>query len=169
MKIAALISVILSLVPDPGARSFVHEYLANRHGPIDTHSRIASATLKNGTVLAYVFGPQWCGATGGCTLLILKRRGSSYRLLGSKTPVKLPVYVLNTIKHGETNLGLIYAGDGHLFRGGLWSSEGIVSFDGHSYGGVGRLPDRFLPLGEREGREVIFWGTHDWYTLGEPL
>lgn len=169
MKIAALILAALSFTPSSGVRSFVHDYLTSRHGRIERGSRIAAATLANGTVLAYIFGSQWCGATGGCVLLVLKPNGSSYRVIGSKTPVKLPIYVLERARYGEPGLGLIYAGSGQTYRGGLWYPEGIVPFDGHSYGGVERLPDRFLKLGELQGRETIFSRKHNALTLGAPL
>jgi len=156
MKIAALVLAALSFVPSSAARSFVHEYLVSRDGPLEKGSRIATAPLPNGIVLAYVFGDGWCGATGGCTLLILKSSGSSYRVVGARLAVKLPVYVLSSETHGEPQIGLIRAGDGRSYRGGLWYPETIVSFDGRSYGGVDRL-DPELKVGELKGREAISW------------
>lgn len=167
MKIVALVLAAISFMPSQAVRRFVHNYWMSRYGQVKK-ARIAAATLSNGTVLAYVFGDGWCGATGGCHLLILEPNGSSYRVIGS-APVKLPIYVLNSKRYGEPDIGVIYAGSGELYRGGLWYPEGIISFDGHSYPhGVG-VPDRFLKVGELQGREIMFWGNRNASTLGVPL
>ena len=168
MKIVALLVAALSFMPSSGVRSFVHSYLETQHGPIEAGSRLATATLPHGIVLAYVSGAGWCGTTGGCTLLILKTYGTSYRVVGTRLAVQLPLYVLDSESHGEPQLGLIRAGNGRRYRGGLWSPETIVSFDGHSYVDADTL-DPALKLGERKGREALF-PTHDnGFTLGAPL
>ena len=152
-------------MPSSGVRNFVHSYLANRSEPIEKGSRIATTTLPNGTVLAYVFGAAWCGATGGCTLLILTPSGPSYRVIGTRLAVKLPVYVLDSETYGEPQLGLIRAGSGRQYNGGLWYPETIVSFNGHSYGGAD-TPDPALKLGELKGREAIIWSARNEPTIG---
>jgi hypothetical protein len=168
MRIAALILAALSLMPSSGVRTFVRDYLVTRHGPIEKGSRIAASTLPNGTVLAYVFGDYWCGATGGCVLLILKPNGSSYRIIGERFAVKLPIYVLDSMRHGEPDLGLIRAGSAREYRGGLWYPESIATFDGYTYGDAARS-DPDLRLGEIKGHEIISWGSYNGLTLGEPL
>jgi hypothetical protein len=119
-------------------------------------------------VLAYVFGDYWCGATGGCVLLILKPNKSSYRVVGERLAVQLPVYVLDSESYGEPDLGLIRAGSGREYRSGLWYPETIVTFDGHSYGEIGTSDPQLEP-GEIRGRQTIFWGSRDKRTLGAPL
>lgn len=62
-------------------------------------------------VLAYAIDPMICGS-GGCSLYVLTRAGSSYRITDQIGPSQLPVYKLPAGDDGWAELGVSVSGGG---------------------------------------------------------
>ncbi|WP_343343272.1 hypothetical protein WJT74_07390 [Sphingomicrobium sp. XHP0239] len=62
-------------------------------------------------VLAYAMSPMICG-TGGCSLYVLRRAGSGYRILDEIGPSQLPVFRLSPGDDGWASLGVTVSGGG---------------------------------------------------------
>ncbi|MGD0886563.1 MAG: hypothetical protein ABSA46_17120 [Thermodesulfovibrionales bacterium] len=62
-------------------------------------------------VLVYMLGDSWCGS-GGCSLLVLKQNGSSWRIITETTVTQPPIRVLATTYHGWHNIGVWVQGGG---------------------------------------------------------
>jgi len=72
-------------------------------------------------------GSTWCG-TGGCTLLVLQRRGHLWHLVSKTLTVHPPIRVLPERKHGWSSLGVSVAGGGVYPR-----YAAILPFSGTAY------------------------------------
>lgn len=77
-------------------------------------------------VLAYVGGPMLCG-TGGCNLVVLKRKDGTLNKVSELSVVQLPVGVLDSRTHGWRDLAVTVAG------GGIAATTVRVPFDGGTY------------------------------------
>lgn len=98
--------------------------------------------------VVYVSGQRWCGS-GGCTLLILKPVGASFKVLGKLAIVQLPVRLLPSPKQGYPSFGVLVQGGG--IQPGY---EAEISFDGTTYPRNPSLPPA-RRLSETEGRVII--------------
>jgi hypothetical protein len=77
--------------------------------------------------VVYVIGHDWCG-TGGCTTLILARRGSSWKVISRTATTRLPIRILDGTSHGWCSLGVWVQG------GGIYPGyEGELRFNGKTY------------------------------------
>jgi hypothetical protein len=61
--------------------------------------------------LLYVTDQDYCGS-GGCTLMVLSPKGSSYRVVLRSTVTQLPIRVLPTSTRGWRDIGVTVAGGG---------------------------------------------------------
>jgi hypothetical protein len=77
--------------------------------------------------VVYVEGREWCGS-GGCNTLILRRDGSSYRIVTATTITRPPIRVLQSRSHGWRDLSIWVEGGGNP-RG----YEALLPFDGKTY------------------------------------
>ncbi len=77
--------------------------------------------------VVYLMGQRWCGS-GGCTMLVLARDDSSYRVI-TKIPItRLPIRVLTRASHGWRSLGVRVQGGGIVT-----GYEAELAFDGATY------------------------------------
>jgi putative lipoprotein len=78
-------------------------------------------------IIVYVTGRNWCG-TAGCTMLVLAREGTSYKLIARVSAVRLPIWVLDRKSNGWRDIGILVRPSGvePLY-------EAIISFDGKTY------------------------------------
>jgi hypothetical protein len=130
-----------SNVPTDGRlRSFLQSYLKTRGVSAklshfyDSTTRYSYATFHlsetaEAQIIVYVTGRGWCG-TGGCTLLILNPKGSSYDVVGRITIVLLPVEVLRSTTNGWHDIAVRAKGVsmGHQFTA-------VLKFNGGKYSG----------------------------------
>ena len=77
--------------------------------------------------LVYLVGPEFCGS-GGCKLLILRRTGDAYAVLGDTTVTRAPIRALSTRTNGLPDIGVRVAGGG-IPQG----YEARLTFDGARY------------------------------------
>jgi hypothetical protein len=114
--------------PSEALKAFVRNYFKDSSPDMATRIKVATVTSANGKAqdIVYISGGGWCG-TGGCRLLILERAGSTFKLLGSVSIVKLPIRVLNSSSNGHPDIGVTarnyYVTD----------YEAVFSFDGEKY------------------------------------
>jgi hypothetical protein len=78
-------------------------------------------------VIVYLIGSAWCG-TGGCTLLILIPKDSSYTVLAKMTVAQQPIRVLESKTNDWHDLGVWVQGGG--IQPGY---EARLPFDGKGY------------------------------------
>lgn len=144
---------IVSQAPTEALKTFLRGYLnSGRVGP-DRTTRIVAANLSSrgetsGETLVYVSGERWCGS-GGCTLLILESKESSFKVLGRIPIVQLPVRLLPSTNRGLPDIGVRVQG------GGLQAGyEAVLSFNGTEYPRNPSLPPA-RRLAENEGKVMI--------------
>ena len=77
--------------------------------------------------IVYLTGNEWCGS-GGCTTLILKQDGGSWRIVTKITLTRLPIRALVNVSNGWHSLGVWVQGGG--IRAGY---EAELNFDGKTY------------------------------------
>jgi hypothetical protein len=85
-------------------KRFLQKYLKEPHSYFDETTRYFPAFVDlngDGTqeVIVYVTGEGWCG-TGGCTMLILARKDSSYRVITTVPATRPPIRVLEDTSNG---------------------------------------------------------------------
>jgi hypothetical protein len=134
--------------------SFLRTYLRAKLPGIDKTTRIAVGALPNDDVAVFVSGHYWCGS-GGCNLLILKRAGDSYTVLGHETIVHPPIRLLSASVKSEPQIGVMVGGGGVL----PWY-EAVLAYDGHAYPENPTTPPA-RRLNRIQGRVVI---SNDAYT-----
>jgi hypothetical protein len=111
---------------------FLRQYLADSRFGEDKTTRYSAASANLGgdgreAVVAYISGQRWCGS-GGCTLLVLEPRASSYQVVGKITIARLPITVLPSTTNGWHDIGVWVQGGG--VQPGY---EAALSFDGRRY------------------------------------
>ena len=93
-------------------------------------------------IVVYYEDKNYCGS-GGCVLLILIPRGSSFEVIGRTTITRLPIRVLKTYSNGYHDLGVWLQGGGILP-----GHEALVPFDGRRYSSnPSTAPCRAVALG----------------------
>ena len=93
----------------------------------------------------------WCGS-GGCTTLILKQDGSSWKMVTKITNTRLPIRVLSTSSHGWHNIGILVAG------GGITNGyEAELLFNGKTYPKNPTVPPARKLKGKPTGKVVLDW------------
>lgn len=146
---------VVSRAPNKKLKHFLESYL---NPDPDKTTRIEAVTLKikgraAEEIIVYVSGWLWCGS-GGCTLVILEPSGSSFRVLGKVTIVKLPVRVLNSTSHGLPDIG-VYVQGGGILNG----YEAVLSFDGAAYPSNPSLPPAY-EAARPKGKKIIVSTQH---------
>jgi hypothetical protein len=92
--------------------SVLKAYVETSRFGSDKLTRYSATSVPNtGVVLAYLQGPTWCGS-GGCTLLILRASGTSYKVTGKVLAVHTPIYDLQKLTNGLPELGVWVQGGG---------------------------------------------------------
>jgi hypothetical protein len=140
-------------------KKFLQGYLRDPYASLEDEktTRYSAAFVDlndDGTpeVITHITGRDWCGS-GGCTTLVLKAEGSSYRTVARLTITRPPIRVLTTKSHGWRDIGVWMQGGG--IQPGY---EADLFFNGKSYRGRDqatlrppkRLRERVLP-----GKTVI--------------
>ncbi|MCH8615764.1 hypothetical protein LZ016_06575 [Sphingomonas sp. SM33] len=98
--------------------------------------------------LLYVTDKDYCGS-GGCTLLVLSKKGGRYRVVLRSTVTQLPIRVLSTSTRGWRDIGVTVAGGGitRPYVARLW-------FNGSSYPGNPTVAPA-IPLKRPSGKILI--------------
>lgn len=113
----------------------------SRFGPDkSTHVSVANVPGTSFSV-AYLQGYTWCGS-GGCTLLVLKSRGSSYEVAGKVLTTWPPIVFLGVKDGGLPEIGVWVHGGGVL-RG----YEAALAPKGGKYPVSPSLSRRRVPAG----------------------
>ena len=99
--------------------------------------------------LVYLSGPEWCGS-GGCSLLILRSDGPSWKVITQTTVTQLPIRVLSAKANGWHDVTVWVRGGG--IQPGY---EARLRFNGRKYpGNPSVLPAQKLRT-NAEGKVVI--------------
>src|SRR5579862_5825833 len=106
LAIAQLQTMSRSAVEE-SVRAFVGEYVKSS-GPDASGARFTDAFIDldgDGLdeVIVYLTGRNWCG-TSGCSTLILKRRGKSFRMVTRIVATRPPIRALKEVHHGWRTL-----------------------------------------------------------------
>ena len=95
---------------DESLKSFLQTYLkSSPPSEWDRTTRYVRAFFDldgdgNPEAIVYVSGRGWCG-TGGCVMLILRRNGSSFKVVARTTITRPPIRVLETTSRGWRDVG----------------------------------------------------------------
>jgi hypothetical protein len=147
---------------DSGLKVFLQGYARSPASPADPTLRASVAAVDLGgdgtkEILVYLRGQEWCG-TGGCPLLVLRRDGSSFKIISKTKITRPPIRILPTRSHGWSDLGVTVVGGG-ITRAYI----ARLPFDGSSYARNPTAPPASHANG-RQGRIAI--SAND---PGEPL
>ena len=157
--VAALVAVFMFILsgfaqspqrqpPDNSLEDFLRSYIGVPTKGRTTRYSAAFADLRDdGTpeAIVYLTSNGWCG-TGGCTLLILAPKDTSYKVVTKIPGVRLPVRVLATTSNGWHDISVVT---------GKPLYEAIVQFDGETYPGSPSMPPARPASGEIPGRTVM--------------
>jgi len=126
--------------PDPNLNRTKKTHYANslqtllidQRGEKGLTTRYASAFVdldgdNQPEVIVYIVGETWCGS-GGCRMIVLKAKGSSYEVMSATSVTRLPIRVLDGESHGWHNISVWVQGGG--IQPGY---EAELSFNGQSY------------------------------------
>ena len=120
--------VTASYSPGEQLMVFLRAYLGDAD---DSTTRITAVGVKTqdgkSEEIVYVSGRGWCGS-GGCTMLVLEPKDSTFSVLGRVTIVQLPIRVLPSMHHGHPDIVVLVQGGG--IRAGY---EAVLSFNGKRY------------------------------------
>ncbi len=110
---------------------FLQSYVGSR-GNEDRTTRYVSASVDlrdDGApeFVVYLTGRSWCGS-GGCTMLILRPEGQSYKVFAKIMIVRSPIRVLAAKSHGWHDIAVRVQGGGIV-----QAYEARLSFNGKSY------------------------------------
>lgn len=111
---------------DPALTAFLQERTADAMAPLGYVAREVGEG-EQALTLVYLVGPEFCGS-GGCKLLILRKTGGTYAVLGDTSVTRAPVRVLSTRTNGLPDIG-VRVGGGGLING----YEARLKFDGSRY------------------------------------
>jgi hypothetical protein len=132
-------------------RTLLQQYL--RDSDDTTASYLAAfVNLKDDgsrEVIVYFTNQYSCG-TGGCNMLILVPRGSSYKVMTSVTIAWPPIRILKSKSHGWHDIGVWVQGGG--IQPGY---EGVLSYDSKKYPSNPTVPPAKPAFQKLEGETVI--------------
>jgi hypothetical protein len=139
-------------------REFLRDYLSNPNfgGGKETRYSAAFVDLKDDRtqeVIVYLAGNGWCGS-GGCTMLILSPKGSSYDVVAKITIVRLPIRVLSTKSNDWHDIAVRVQGGGVIH-----AYDAKLSFNGQTYPGNPTAPPALRLGREAEGKVVVPLGV----------
>ena len=101
------LSVFGQIAPDT-LRDFLENYLGSQAEVDDVRYAVAYADLNGDQmkeVIAHVVGKSWCGS-GGCTTLVLQRRGKSFSIVARIPATYLPIRIVTGRTHQWSNLSV---------------------------------------------------------------
>ena len=118
--------------PRESLKRFLQDYLKHHGFPDDKTTRFtaASADLNDDgkpELVVYITGQTWCGS-GGCNLLILTPRNSTYAVVGDLSITRPPIRMLSKKSNGWHDISVWVQGGG--IQPGY---EAKLSFDGKLY------------------------------------
>ncbi len=133
---------------------FLQQYLRKQGLDDNKTTRYSAAYVKlHGDapqqVITYLQGNEWCGS-GGCTMLVLARDGSSYRVISRTAITRLPIRILKSSTKGWHDIGVWVQGGG--IQPGY---EAKLSFNGKEYPTNPSVPPALELSGRVEGEVVI--------------
>jgi hypothetical protein len=151
--------VAQSQEPHPPTRDytlklFLQEYLRTSRFGEDKTTRYfpAFVGLSNDSreqVVVYVTGQSWCGS-GGCTMLILAAKGSSYKVITKIAITRPPIRLLNSKSNGWHDISVRVQG------GGIHPGyDAKLSFDGRTYPLNPSTPPARRLTGNVEGEVLV--------------
>ena len=113
-------------------RKFLQNYAASLDNGEVKSTRYVAAFVhlrddNSQQVIVYLIGSAWCG-TGGCEVLILVPKGSSYTVLAEIGVAQQPIRILETKSNGWHDLGVWVQGGGIQL-----GYEARLSYDGKTY------------------------------------
>lgn len=143
--------------PDPALHAWVRAFEKGTMAPL--HYATASWGEGDGRItFVHMIGPGYCG-TGGCTLLVLQRRGGTFDLLGEISTVSPPVRVLPSATKGRPDLAIRTRGPG------VSLVDKLIPFNGRRYAWSPNLPvarDIANP-----GGQIVLDDDTPWVTVRE--
>lgn len=142
------------ITPSTHLNAHLHQFLQKYLGPPDKTTQVNIAWVKTASpsgkqAIVYVSGPNWCGS-GGCNMLVLEPRGTTFKVIGNTTVVQLPISVLPNLTHQHPDLGVYVAGGGILN-----AYQAILAFNGKKYPGNPTVPPAREWKGPATGKVVI--------------
>lgn len=166
--------VVPTSIDEASAPAAIESYLLRNFSPIGPPDYAEAAYAYalfdlNGDgsdeIVARVAVSRWfCGATGGCPLIVLTREGDGWRHVGHVTITKLPVGVLETSTNGWRDLvsrAAAGAFDSHWFR--------RIPFQGETYAAnptappaerLAHDPQMTILINEQSATYPIPYATH---------
>lgn len=128
--IAALTPLQISQVREP-FEVFLRSYLKASADEQPPAYAIALADLDGSSntqeAIVYIQSREWCGS-GGCTTLVLQRRGAMIRLVSQIAVTRLPIRILETTTNGWRDLGARVQGGGIV-----QAYDAVLPFNGRTY------------------------------------
>jgi hypothetical protein len=139
---------------EEAVRRFLQTQLTDQSSDRDLTTRYSLAFVDlNGDsqleVIVYIVSQTWCGS-GGCTMLVLKPKGSTYEVVTETSVTRPPIRVLDAESHGWHNIGVWVQGGG--IQPGY---EAELAFDGRSYPRNPSVPPARHVRTKVSGKEVI--------------
>jgi len=149
--------------PDESLKRFLLAYLKGPGFPDDKTTRFtaASADLNDdgkAELIIYITGRSWCGS-GGCNLLILTPKDSTYAVVGELSITRPPIRMLTAKSNGWHDISVWVQGGG--IRPGR---EAKLSFDGKTYPSNPSVPPA-APLTRKVAGKILISGA----AKGSPL
>ena len=102
----AIAPLVLPAQPpvETSLRTYLQSYLRTNNSDYDKTTRYVAASVDlNGDgvpeVIVYVSSKAWCGS-GGCTMLILAREKSTFRIITRTTITRPPIRILKSKSQG---------------------------------------------------------------------
>ncbi len=143
-----------SPVAENSLRTFLQTYLGFMPVGEDPTTRYQDAFVDlNGDgipeVIVFVTGESWCGS-GGCEILVLARKGSSYTVVTRMTVSRPPIRVLTTKSNGWHDISVWVQGGGYV-----QGYEAELQFDGSTYPTNPSAPPARPVTGRVAGKVVI--------------
>lgn len=133
--------------PSPALTTFLQNRTRDAMAPL-TYVSAETGEDAESLTLVYLVGPEFCGS-GGCKLLILRRSGEAYSVLGDTTITRAPIRILRARTNGLPDIGVYVAGGG-IMEG----YEARLRFDGTRYPSNPSVPPAER-INDAEGIAVI--------------
>lgn len=132
-------------------RGFLQGYLqSGGHSDNTARYSVANVSLNNNkkAFVIYITGDAWCGS-GGCTAMIVKPEGQSFKVINKITLARLPIQILPTKTRGWYDLAMPVGGGGstsHRFA--------LLKFNGKKYPSNPSTATLVKPTGLAAGRSL---------------
>jgi hypothetical protein len=133
------------LGPSTTLSAFIHR---SRHVSSYKQARADLNGDRRPEILLYVTDADSCGS-GGCRLVVLSPRRSTYRIVLRSTVTQLPIRLFPTFTHGWADIGVTVSGGGINER-----HTALLRFDGRRYPTNPTVPPA-TPLRKASGKVLI--------------